>query len=85
LFSEYLFSLSRTIVTGVWLTDIIIQKNGQTIILKGNSLNREVLQGFLKNLAQEKKFSGFNLNINNIEEAGKNESNLKFELIFSKK
>ncbi|EKD72142.1 MAG: MshA biogenesis protein MshI-2 [uncultured bacterium] len=85
-FSEDLLALSRIIAPQVWLTDILMVKGGQEITLKGNSLSRQDVHVFLKNLSQEKIFSGFNLNVNSIEGSNKDDlnKNVKFELTMIK-
>ena len=86
-FSQNLLALSRMIVPNVWLTEIMIDKSGQVIILKGNSIGAQNFHAFLQNLSQDNFFSKYTLNINNMEDTSKMVSNgtLTFEVSMAKK
>lgn len=86
-FSQSLDAFSRTIVPNVWLTDILITKNGTDIILRGKSINTSNLQSFITNLTKEKLFSNYALNVKNIEDPtpDKSTDTVLFEIELLKK
>ena len=67
-FSEDLISFSHIIVPDVWLTDILIEKGGETIVIKGKSSHSTNLQFFLDKISKDKQFKNYSLRANNIEE-----------------
>lgn len=85
LFSQKIVALAQVIVPNVWLTEISFINSGQEIILKGKGIGMENVHTFMSNLIQEKKFSGYSLNINNIENLDKNNiNNFTFEIQLAK-
>lgn len=81
-FSNELVAFAEAIIPDVWLTSIDISTNGKAITMKGQSMSMENLHKFLENLLHENIFSGFSLNVNNIENLDKNNKNgnLNFEI-----
>lgn len=85
-FSIYLIMLSNLITPQTWLTEILFDQNGDTINLKGMSLNGASIQRFLNNLLAEKLLSDYTLNIKNIsQDANQTNRNLHFEITAVKK
>lgn len=86
-FSEDLYALSRTITPKVWLSTIIIEKNGSEIILKGNSIGIDNLNNFIENLSNEKKFDGYEIQLQEAKNQDISNPNVRinFEVNMAKK
>lgn len=85
-FSEKLIGLSQIIVPNVWLTDIAIEKGGETIILTGKSTRSSHLQFFIDKISKEKIFKDYSFRANNIESEKKSEKgSFAFTITMTKK
>tara|TARA_R110000868_G_scaffold290766_5_gene550935 strand:+ start:2157 stop:2759 length:603 start_codon:yes stop_codon:yes gene_type:complete len=65
-FSDDLLALSRTIVPNVWLTSIMIEKNGDDVIITGDSIGTANLHKFIANLEKDKIFKDFSAVIHEV-------------------
>ena len=79
-FSNYMQSLATQIVPGMWFDEIIIQKHGREIILRGKTQQAETVMAFLEKLAKEKSFKGKKFFRYELKKASENENILGFEL-----
>lgn len=57
-FSSYFESFSRQVVNGMWLTGFDVMQGGQSIQIRGSSVEPELVPLFLQGLAQESQLSG---------------------------
>lgn len=82
LFSNNLMALSNSIVPNVWLTKFVIEKNGDTIVLTGNSFGLDNLHAYIDRLNKEKAFDNYEITIKQInnQNAKDTHDKLKFEL-----
>ncbi|MES2218511.1 MAG: PilN domain-containing protein [Pseudomonadota bacterium] len=62
-FSNYLASFSQAYVSGIWLTNISISKNGEEISLKGHALRALEVHQFLLQLKQQNLFANLSFDI----------------------
>jgi hypothetical protein len=86
-FSDLLLCLSNDIVPQVWLTKINFSNESDDIIFNGKSYSEKQLEKFISNLARDKQFSGYVVNLNRIERISeKNETVVtEFEVKLSEK
>lgn len=84
-FSEVLASFSRSIVPNLWLTNISIQKNGDEITVKGNSVGNNVDE-FIAKIDQDKLLKNFNVKLNNVKNNDVTDANTKltFEITMTR-
>lgn len=83
--STYLSILSNTILPDIWLSKISIKDDGENIYLKGKTLTTQSVQQFLEILVNEKAFSGYILNVNNIGPNVPDNQPVEFEINMVKK
>lgn len=57
-FSSYFESFSRQIVNGMWLTGFDVAQGGQTVEIRGSSVEPELVPQFLQGLSNESQLSG---------------------------
>lgn len=85
-FSQYLTMLANLIVPQTWLTNITISNSGDSLNIKGESLNAASIQQFLNKLLSEKMLNNYTLNIKNISQATEDgKQTLQFEITAVKK
>ena len=85
-FSEDLIALSRSIVPNVWLENISIQKNGEDITIKGNTLG-SYIDEFLAQINKDQLFSKYNVALSDAKNKSVDAQNVKlsFEIRMVKK
>ena len=66
-FSQYLLSLSQSVVPEVWLTRIFILKGGTEVRLQGRSLNIYFLREYFKKVMIQNTYAQMDFTVNNIE------------------
>jgi len=79
-FSEFLFSLARQKVDGLWLDAIKIGASGKTMTLEGSTLNAQSVPVYLKNLRQEPSFMGRSFTVFELLKSKDKSKKLKFSL-----
>lgn len=86
-FSDSLQAFSRTIVAKVWLTNILIEKSGNQIALKGDSFGMDNLNSFIKNLESDKVFSTYTVSMHQMHNSDVNnpDMRLQFEILMVRK
>lgn len=86
-FSSILLTLSATIIPDVWLLKITLAKSGDEIILRGKSMNHQALQSYISALTQNKLFTDFSFNVDDINNisANNNDQSLAFQITLKKK
>ena len=85
-FSEILLGLSRTIIPNVWLTTMTIDKNGEQIVLDGESLGMSRLNEYLKSVEKYKIFVSYTVVVHEVKNKDVNDTNvpLTFEINMAK-
>ena len=85
-FSEDLIAVSRSIVPNVWLENISIQKNGEDITIKGNTLG-SYIDEFLAQINKDQLFSKYNVALSDAKNKSVDAQNVKlsFEIRMVKK
>lgn len=86
-FSTDLLALSRTIVPKVWLSEIAIQRDGNEMVIKGDSYGMPNLNTFIKNLEADPLFAKYNVSMHEVKNNDVNDPNmrLKFEISLVRK
>jgi len=79
-FSNFLASLARQKVEGLWLDAIKIGASGKTMALEGFTLNAESVPVYLKNLRQEPSFMDRSFTVFELLKDKGKSKNLKFSL-----
>jgi hypothetical protein len=67
-FSQYMESFAKAYVQGVWLTQINISNSGKEISLHGNALRVLQVQQYLLELKQIAMFTGFDFQIQDLDD-----------------
>lgn len=57
-FSSYFESFSRQIVNGMWITGFDVAQGGQSVQIRGSSIEPELVPQFLQGLSNERQLSG---------------------------
>jgi len=68
-YSEYLRAFARQIVSGVWLTGVEIEEGAQSLTLKGNALQADLIPAFIGRLGAEPVLRGRQLESLSISQA----------------
>jgi hypothetical protein len=61
--SAYLEAFARQIVQGAWLTNIVINNGGNSLILEGRTLSSELVPVYIDGLAGEPLLNGTSFNV----------------------
>jgi len=79
-FADYLTSLSRQHVDGIWLTRIALNKGGRQLSLSGGALKPELVPQLLQRLGGEPSFAGKEFKTFLLSRANKSASWINFNL-----
>lgn len=86
-FSKAFIKISHTIIPNVWLTKITIEKNGDQIMLYGNTLGT-LVDEYLDQIGKDKFFNAYTIKLNHVKNetptAADANTNLKFEILLEK-
>jgi Tfp pilus assembly protein PilN len=79
-FSEYMESLAKQIVEGVWLTKIAIEDGGRLIVLTGQALTHKSITKFVDNLNADPIFAKREFKLSQIGKDQEKQAGLNFTL-----
>jgi hypothetical protein len=81
-FSKILTALSEAIIPDVWLSSISIQKNGEDIILKGNTIGTKVDE-FLDSIEKNKLFTSYHIKLDEVKNSNTESQDIRLSFVIT--
>ena len=78
--SQFMSSLARQRVEGLWLTGLQVAEGGQDIVIRGRALRPELIPVLVRRLSAEASFSGVKFRELNIDRRTPEDDEIEFEL-----
>jgi len=79
-FATHLSGLARQRIEGMWFTEVLLQRGGKHLALKGRSQRAQYLPQYLQKLSAEAVFAGHQFRVFRMTTAAQNSALLDFEL-----
>ncbi len=82
-FSEILLGISRTIIPNVWLNTMTIDKNGELIVLNGESIGMNQLNDYLQSVKTYKIFDSYTVVVHEVKNKDVNDTSVPLTFVIN--